>query len=172
MQDCSGCKTALKGKTVIDNMNYYRISKYDPRYRIDGIYQKDEWTAISDIGKAFDGTVLTENEYYKVEQSYVNFVLSVCNLQGIDRLEIVDLENYNKLHWANRQQLNTQQSEEFIKLCLREEIWGRLLSKGFVFETGWDYYIHIGCELDFNEIEQFAHQNNLFVEKWEKIKDH
>ena len=149
-------------------MKYYRISKYDPQYRIDGIYQKDEWTAISDIGKAFDGTVFAEDEYYKVEQSYVDFVLGVCNLQGIDHLMITDLENHNKLHWTNGQKINSHKSGEFIKLCLREEIWGRLVSKSFVFETGYEYYIHIGCELGFDEIGQLAHQNDLFVEEWEK----
>ena len=150
-------------------MNYYRISKYDPQYRIEGIYQKDEWTSKSDIEKVYDGKVFTEDEYYKVEQSYVDFVLGVCNLQGINCLTITDLENHNKLHWTNGQQLNTQQSKEFIKLCLHEEIWGRLISKGFVFETGYEYYIHIGCVLGYDEIEQLARQNNLFVEEWEKI---
>lgn len=48
-------------------MNYYRISKYDPQYRIDGIYQKDEWTSMSDIGNIYGGKVFTEDEYYKVE---------------------------------------------------------------------------------------------------------
>lgn len=145
-------------------MNYYRISKYDPQYRVNGIYQKDEWTAICDIGKVYDGKVFTEDEYYRVEQSYVDFVLGVCKLQGIERLAITGLENYKKLRWINGQQLITYQSGEFIKLCLREEIWGRLVSKGFVFETGYEYYIHIGCELGFDEIEQLARQNNLFVE--------
>ena len=151
-------------------MNYYRISKYDPQYRVNGIYQKDEWTAICDIGKVYDGKVFAEDEYYKVEQSYVDFVLGVCKLQGIDRLAITGLENYKKLHWINGQQLITYQSGEFIKLCLREEIWGRLVSKGFVFETGYDYYIYIGCELGFDEIEQLARQNDLFVEKWKSIE--
>lgn len=150
-------------------MNYYRISKYDPQYRVNGIYQKDEWTSISDIGNIYGGKVFTEDAYYKVEQSYVDFVLGVCNLQEINHLAIADLENHNNLHWANKQQLNAHQSGEFIKLCLREEIWGRLVSKGFVFETGYEYYIHIGCELGFDEIEQLARQNNLFVEEWEQI---
>lgn len=150
-------------------MNYYRISKYDPQYRVNGIYQRDEWTAICDIGKVYDGKVFTEDEYYRVEQSYVDFVLGVCKLQGIDRLAITGLENYKKLHWINGQQLVTHQSGEFIKLCLREEIWGRLVSKGFVFETGWDYYILIGCELGFDEVKQLARQNNLFVEEWDQI---
>ena len=80
-------------------------------------------------------------------------------------------ENYKKLHWINGQQLNARQSGVFIKLCLREEIWGRLVSKGFVFETGYEYYIHIGCELGFDEIEQLACQNNLFVEGWKQIRN-
>lgn len=136
---------------------------------MNGIYQKDEWTAICDIGNVYDGKVFTEDEYYRVEQSYVDFVLGVCKLQGIERLAITGLENYKKLHWINGQQLITYQSGEFIKLCLREEIWGRLVSKGFVFETGYEYYIHIGCELGFDEVEQLARQNNLFVEEWEQI---
>lgn len=150
-------------------MNYYRISKYDPQYRVNGIYQKDEWMSISDIGNIYGGKVFTEDEYYKAEQSYVDFVLGVCKLQGIERLAITGLENYKKLHWINGQQLKAHQSGEFIKLCLREEIWGRLVSKGFVFETGYEYYIHIGCELGFDEIKQLARQSNLFVEEWEKI---
>lgn len=36
-------------------------------------------------------------------------------------------------------------------------------------QTGYDYYIHIGCELGFDEVEQLARQNNLFVEEWEQI---
>ena len=150
-------------------MVYYRISKYDPQYRVNGIYQKDEWTSMSDIGKVYDGKVFTEDEYCGVEQSYVDFVLGVCKLQGIDHLAITGLENYKKLHWINGQQLKADQSREFIKLCLREEIWGRLVSKGFVFETGWDYYILIGCELGFDEVKQLARQNNLFVEEWDQI---
>ena len=35
-------------------MKEYRISKYDPQFRVNGAYQKNEWTSISDIGKVFD----------------------------------------------------------------------------------------------------------------------
>ena len=36
-------------------MNTYRISKYDPKYRKDGQFIKDEWTDYSDIGEKFEG---------------------------------------------------------------------------------------------------------------------
>lgn len=66
----------------------YRVSKYDPQYRINGIYQKDEWTAISDVGKVYEGKMFTEDEYCNVEQSYVDFVFGVCNNQNIDLLTV------------------------------------------------------------------------------------
>ena len=42
----------------------YRITKYNPANRIDGIYITEEWTSFSDIGKIFDGTKLTQTEYH------------------------------------------------------------------------------------------------------------
>lgn len=144
----------------------YRVSKYDPQYRINGIYQKDEWTAISDVGKVYEGKMFTEDEYCNVEQSYVDFVFCVCNNQNIDLLTVKNFENYNDLTWENGQKLNLSNSASFIKSCLREECWGRLVSKDFVFETGYDYYMLIQCNLSLDIMEQLANQYHLFVEKW------
>ncbi len=45
-------------------MHQYRITKYDPSNRdSDGFYTVDEWTECSDIGTAFEGSVLTEAVY-------------------------------------------------------------------------------------------------------------
>jgi len=38
----------------------YRIVKYNPKFRINGIYTKNEWTSISDIGDEFDGVFFTK----------------------------------------------------------------------------------------------------------------
>lgn len=54
-------------------MKEYRISKYDPQFRVNGSYQKNEWTSISDIGKVFDDGVLTLAEYLRVENEYIQF---------------------------------------------------------------------------------------------------
>ncbi len=40
-------------------MFQYRITKYDPAFRIDGKYTKDEWTSIHDIGKIYNGCIFT-----------------------------------------------------------------------------------------------------------------
>ena len=53
---------------------YYCVCKYDPAFRDEkGAYKKDEWTDFSDIGRAFDGKVFTEEEYYETEDRYVAF---------------------------------------------------------------------------------------------------
>lgn len=50
----------------------WRIIKYNPAFRDErGAYLKDEWTSVSDVGKSFDGEVLTFEEYYKIENAYV-----------------------------------------------------------------------------------------------------
>ena len=42
----------------------YRVTKYNPASRdASGAYVADGWTSVTDIGGAFGGVVLTENEY-------------------------------------------------------------------------------------------------------------
>lgn len=41
-------------------MHKYRITKYDPQYRDEqGIYIREDWTSYSDIGKTYNGKLLT-----------------------------------------------------------------------------------------------------------------
>lgn len=49
-------------------MMNYRISKYNPKYRDEhGIYTRDEWTSISDVGEYFNGYEVTMEEYLDTE---------------------------------------------------------------------------------------------------------
>ena len=55
----------------------YRVTKYDPVLRdATGAYTSDDWTAVTDIGCAFGGVILTEDEYRRVEQAYVDSALA------------------------------------------------------------------------------------------------
>ena len=54
-------------------MKSYRVTKYNPKNRDDqGRYLASEWTSIFDIGRKYCGHVLTEKEYEKVENSYLD----------------------------------------------------------------------------------------------------
>lgn len=73
-------------------MHKYRISKYNPLFRDeDGSYQKNEWTAISDIGKCFDGIVLTDEKYISVEDKYVNAVKLIIKFHSLTSLNVTNL---------------------------------------------------------------------------------
>ena len=32
----------------------YRITKYNPIFRVNGIYTRDDWTSICDVGKKYN----------------------------------------------------------------------------------------------------------------------
>ena len=60
-----------------------RLSKYDPKYRRKGNYAKDDWTAVSDIGKVFDdGIKFTKRHYLECEQMYVDCILELLRRCG------------------------------------------------------------------------------------------
>ena len=73
-------------------MNYFRLSKYNPLYRVDGIYQREEWTSIYDVGTVYNGAKLTMTEYERVETEYINFVVDVLESSGINEVKIAYIE--------------------------------------------------------------------------------
>ena len=70
------------------------IVKYQPKYYKDGVYTKDEWISVSDIGKNFDGEVLTKEEYLRVESAYVDTVKELLEISGVKFLTIVNPNTY------------------------------------------------------------------------------
>ena len=55
----------------------YRVTKYNPALRdARGAYIADEWTSVADIGCEFNGVVLTDSEYRRVEQTYIDSALA------------------------------------------------------------------------------------------------
>ena len=51
-------------------MNHLCISKYDIKYRNElGVYLRDDWTSFFDIGKVWEGELLTREEYERVEKN-------------------------------------------------------------------------------------------------------
>ena len=73
-------------------MNYkleLRITKYDPQYRNEiGIYLRDEWIGISDIGKTFEGKVLTASDYFGTEDRYIEALKTLLGACGISEMRM------------------------------------------------------------------------------------
>ena len=171
-------------------MSRYRISKYNPLLRDErGRFIGEDWTSFSDIGKKYNGKVLTNLQYADVEAKYTNAVTTVlhqnqvttmiveklekpfsastlekmlgrCNLQ----LTQSDAEFVSRI--KNGSRLNMAEIKKTVMLVLRDCFWCELLSEtGEVkIEFGYDYYVYLqGVNIDANTISSFR-SKGIYIE--------
>ena len=147
-------------------MNYFRITKYDPRFREKGFYTRDDWTSIYDIGESCGGHIVTEVEYYRVENAYVQCYVDIIEKARV-KVQIVQLERYKPFGWRNGQYLETTASvRKFITQCLREDCWGKMVAQNFFIHFGYDYYSYLGTRLPKAEVESIVRSHGLFCESF------
>ena len=80
-----------RGRRVFE----FRVTKYDPVHRDrSGAYTRDEWISVGDIGQAFNGVVLTEVEYQRIEDAYVAAAVAFLREAGVPSLVVAGLENH------------------------------------------------------------------------------
>ena len=74
-------------------MQQWRVTKFDPRHRDRrGRFLAGDWTAVSDIGSEYGGTVLTLEAYLAVETAYVDAAMHFVREVGSETLTIIGLE--------------------------------------------------------------------------------
>ena len=144
-------------------MREYVISKYNPEYRINGVYSINEWTSISDIGKRFATGVLTADQYKKVEQAYIDCCITLMRYAEIKKLSVCNPEYYSKCRLP-RSLSSERDICQAIMDCLQEKCWARLEAKKFYIYIGYDYYIHVGTELSDLLVKEVAQKFGLFCE--------
>ncbi|MBE6091130.1 MAG: hypothetical protein E7206_24505 [Clostridium beijerinckii] len=174
-------------------MYKYRISKYNPSYRDnDGRYLKEEWTAISDIGKAFDGVKLSIEEYKKIEDSYIKVIQLIMNYVGVQFLTIDKVvrsfsnEKFEELFIAteyrhlytseildiyhrvrDKENLDKERIDQFCRLLLREDIGAKIFyqNKIKVF-IGYDYLMGIHTSKSLEKLIPEIEELGLYVEEF------
>ena len=106
----------------------FRITKYNPRLRNkSGHYLIDEWTEYSDIGKSFNGIILTMNEYRNFENRYINSAIMMLTEAGIDEMIVENLENNKGSKGIrNNQLVPIGEIPIVIKSILRNKYWCKL----------------------------------------------
>ena len=145
-------------------MSCYRISKYNPMYRVSGIYTKDEWTSIYDVKLG----MVEMSEYLEVEQAYLQCIVDLVDELNISRLLLVYLEDYNSYKtYRAGMALDKLQIMDFVKRVLREEQWGKLWHPTFCLAVGYEYYIHLKTTLHLNTVKSICARYGLFAEQVE-----
>lgn len=148
-------------------MHQYRITKYNPSRRdLSGAYPVDEWTSRSDIGRSFGGVRLTEEEYLRIEQAYLDAVTAFLSEAGIAELTVVGLENHGKVPTAPKDESRIRADDvtEVVRSLLREDFWCKLEAQGAFIHVGYDYYMYIGIPVESIGATAAAQANGLFVE--------
>jgi hypothetical protein len=145
----------------------FRVTKYDPACRdARGTYTRDEWTSVSDIGRAFSGVFLTAGDYQRVEDAYVTVAVAFLREAGVTSLAVDGLENHGDvpLPFTEGVALGLSDAGAVIRRVLREELWCRLKADGGFVHLGYDYSMYVGVQRPCPVAEALARQLGLFVE--------
>ena len=172
-------------------MYKYSITKYNPSFRNDkGAYLKEDWIAISDIGKYFEGQQLTIERYKNIEDNYIKAIHLIMDYLGISYLNIKDvmesfslelfknnMKKYPKLYnnemlelYTNvkdYKELNKENIDLFCRLLLREDFGSDIFyprrMKVFI---GYDYLMGVHTSKCLDPIISSIEELGLYVEEF------
>lgn len=147
----------------------YRISKYDPRFRVNGIYTRGDWSALCDVGKIYNGRRLTMGEYTAVISNYANCVMAIADAAQAHEFTVSDVEVYDKKYkkifrLRNGEVVSRQRLRFIIMGCIEERVWCRLSAENAYIHFRYDLYVSIGCELDCATVRRICAEYGLFAE--------
>ena len=142
------------------------MTKYDPQHRVNGVYTREEWTSIADIGRTVGGKLLTTAEYEQMEQHHIDFLCELAEMCGVLPLTANACENYSGRLCQNGQTIQADDLPHLIRCILREECWCRLNGENFFIHFGYDYYMYVGCGLPAETVSALAGKHCLFCEKF------
>lgn len=149
----------------------YKISKYNPNNYNHGVYLLDEWTDFSDIGKIFNNNVFTMDEYLRVEQNYILFVMKIISEIHLRFFIIMDLKKNDIVPWKNKQEISVVQLKYLIQDCLRNKCWCRIQSENFCLCFGFDFYMHMCCGICYRYVEKHCKEFSLYINEMHNQSD-
>ena len=138
-------------------MNCVRISKYEENTNV----HTEEWTSISDIGKRYGNNVLTYDEYLLIENHYLTCIDEIMTAANQATFRIENLEKYSKVQWKNNQLIDVSNMIRFVRDCLREKCWARLIGENSYVHIGYDFYIYVGVSIDLSTVFSIVKENQL-----------
>ena len=165
-------------------MKTFQITKYHPQYRTeDGKYLKNEWTSVSDIDTIFVDGMLTEEEYYRIENNHLKAIRYVLNELNSDYLKIVGLEKFEKeIERCQKVEYSEEDSRVYgiaidgkvlsindaiilCKLMFRENIWCYLVNKEIKLNCSSDYYMSITVPTHLQCFDKIENELGLYIEE-------
>ncbi len=153
--------------TSADRPFAWRITRYDPARRDEkGAFPADDWTSVSDVGSAFSGTVLTLEEYQRVERLYVEAACRFAEECRADEFAVTHVEHGESLV-PDSGRVSAGEFSTLVALMLREDLICRIeaVSNSFQLDVGFDLYMFIETDVDCPLAVAEARLAGLFVEE-------
>ena len=156
----------------------WRVSKYDPNRRTaGGAYTVEDWTAVTDIGRSFGGVLLTQGEYLRVEQAYVDVVSAIYADAGSPILQAHEVSIVDLMTTLPGQVCSSAPSESeavrdvaaVVRSCLREMFWCKLESsdRTAMIHFGYDFYLYlVGMDVT-EQRQEMAAARRIFIEPFQ-----
>lgn len=164
--------------------NYsWRITKYNPANRINGVYTKQEWISIGDIGNLYSNAEFLIEHYLQTESLYIMAIISIMKEININSLQVTNLDKHDfgflddRFHFIysvemkelysnikNGDYISGNELELLCKLILREKLWCKLQSSSMFVHFGFDYYMYIGSGLECSDSLELISNSGLFIE--------
>lgn len=168
---------------------FYRLSKYNPKNRdVSGVYLKNEWTSISDIGKVFDDGLLNVEKYLAAEKAYCNVVKAILDEFSEKCFSVEQLERYfdgNSVYEEMQKygipfsqedisrfdaiscglRIPVDDLEKYLSYLLRESVWFVLVGRETKIVVGYDYYIHFQCYKPIEHLFELAEREGIYIER-------
>src|SRR5262249_15570828 len=109
-------------------MRQGRVTKHNPEFRDSaGAFRKDVWTDFDDIGRSIGGTVLTLDEYQKVENRYVLAALHFAREANVTEFLALDVERRNPdIRLVEGMHISTHSVPSIMRQILRNQVWCKL----------------------------------------------
>ncbi len=148
-------------------MYQYRITKYDPQYRIGGAYTRYDWISVSDVGRVFADGLLTRETVDRTIAHYVACALEILTAARIPTLTAGDMELISPdVPWRDGQTLPLPEAGPLLRDCLSERCWCRLTAPEAFVHFGYDLYMYVGCALPPDTVHTISRAHGLFAEEF------
>ncbi len=147
-------------------MNEYLVTKYDPKYRVNGIgiYTRDEWSDICDIGREFEDGVLTREEYEDMVKRYSACAVDILKRANAERMIVSSCEDINNKACRKENDIvSLCEVGRIVRDCLNGDYWCILTDRRSFVHIGDCLYMYIGCDLAPDEVSEICRRYGMFV---------
>lgn len=146
----------------------HEIVKYEPQYYDEnGAYQKDEWTCFSDVGKEYEGKVVTMEDYLDVENRFINITRAILEASGCKYITLGYMEARRRKGLKEGMRVRVQDIDPFLRFALRGKAYIVFInkSKGVQFDFSEDFlYMHLNCRIPDDELRAIVESRGLYLD--------